>query len=203
MDDQFSASCASEVLWYMQLSCSKFFDLRSTWLSWLTFQITNPTHNLTQFTTYRKSLQLWNLMGILDIFLASSVVSMDMKYVPKLNRTEVKNLTLFYNFHFLHFSIGRVLTIANPSGKKFKVYMKSKVRYFGGAMIKVHRWSGVVQPAAAFYSLFALQAFWNSTLSCSMVAKIINCWRRHQHHIAWEQVNLPNGRSCTMYATCG
>jgi hypothetical protein len=50
-----------------------------------------------------------------------------------MNRTEITNLKIFYNFQFVSFSFGRVGMIASPSGKKkFKDHMRSKVWDFDG-----------------------------------------------------------------------
>jgi hypothetical protein len=60
-----------------------------------------------------------------------------MNYVPKMNRNEFANLKYFYNFNLLHFSVGRVLMIGNPAGKKSKVYKRSKVRGFDSNLIRI------------------------------------------------------------------
>jgi hypothetical protein len=69
----------------------------------------------------------------LDLFLKVRYL-LRMKHVPKMNRFKYENFTLFYNFHFFHLSLGRVLMIASPSEKKktFKMYMWSKVTGFDG-----------------------------------------------------------------------
>jgi hypothetical protein len=58
-----------------------------------------------------------------------------MNYVPELSRTEFTYLKFFYDIHFLKFSVGRVLMIASPSGKRFKVYMRYNVRGSDGSNI--------------------------------------------------------------------
>jgi hypothetical protein len=54
-----------------------------------------------------------------------------------MNGTEFANQKFFYNFNFSPFCVGRVLMIAiSPTGKKYKVYMRSKVRGFEGTSRK-------------------------------------------------------------------
>ncbi len=56
-----------------------------------------------------------------------------------MNITEFANLKVFYNFHFLHFSVGHVLMIASPTERRFKVYMRSNVRGFDSSSSKEAR----------------------------------------------------------------
>jgi hypothetical protein len=39
-------------------------------------------------------------------------------YIPEMKRTEFSNLKLFYNLHFVHFSVGHLLMIASTDEKK-------------------------------------------------------------------------------------
>jgi hypothetical protein len=50
-----------------------------------------------------------------------------MNHEREINRTEFANLKFFYEYHLIPFPEGRVLVMASPSGKKSKVYMRSKV----------------------------------------------------------------------------
>jgi hypothetical protein len=52
--------------------------------------------------------------GNFGFFLASSVASV-YESCTKLNRTEFVDLKFFYNFYFLHFSVGRVSMIVSLS----------------------------------------------------------------------------------------
>ncbi len=54
-----------------------------------------------------------------------------------MNRYYFADLKYLYNFHFLHFSVGRVLMIGSPAGKKSKVYKRSKVRGFDSNLIRI------------------------------------------------------------------
>ncbi len=53
-----------------------------------------------------------------DFFFARSGASLDMNHVPKMNTTEFVDLTFFYNFYSLYFSVGRVSIKASPSEKE-------------------------------------------------------------------------------------
>jgi hypothetical protein len=50
-----------------------------------------------------------------------------------MNKTECKSK--FLHLWFSSFLVGRVFMIASYSGKKFKVYVRSKVRGFDGTFI--------------------------------------------------------------------
>jgi hypothetical protein len=62
-----------------------------------------------------------------------------MNRVAQMNRSEFVSLKFYYNFHFLHVSVGCVLIVASPSKKKksltFPSGPNSKVRGFDG----IHR----------------------------------------------------------------
>ncbi len=47
-----------------------------------------------------------------------------MNHVPKMNRTGLVDLRLFYNFYSLHFSVRRVLMIARPTEKEVQSFHK-------------------------------------------------------------------------------
>jgi hypothetical protein len=49
-----------------------------------------------------------------------------------MNGTEFVDLNFFNNLYSLHLSVGCVSMIASPSEKRFKVFMRSKVRGFDG-----------------------------------------------------------------------
>jgi hypothetical protein len=57
-----------------------------------------------------------------------------MNHVQKKNRTELADLTFFYNFYSLHFPVGHVSVIAALLKKMFIVSMRSKVRGFDGSL---------------------------------------------------------------------
>jgi hypothetical protein len=65
----------------------------------------------------------FGLHGNFGLFLASSVASvLWMNHVRKMNRTELVDLTFFYNFYSLHFSVKRVSVIASPSEKEVQSF---------------------------------------------------------------------------------